>query len=153
MRAMSWKGSGQGQYSSCDRRVWWSLKAWVKVWWHHRSKTRPNEWFEVFPLKITQAVLPITLRSQFKTLFVVCNEVPLCLDTYMLHVICNHSLAIMPVYISNTSFCWNTVYNLWTHRLTQRRIKTMKLHKICHHVELVHIYARVRKQVKYLVAV
>ena len=56
-----------------------------------------------FPLKITQAVLPITLRSQFKTLYVVCNEVPLCLD--MLHVICTRSLAIMPVYISNTSFC------------------------------------------------
>lgn len=49
--------------------------------------------------------LPIALRSRFKTLFTVPHEVPLCLDTYMLHVICTPLMLLFQILVSVEILC------------------------------------------------
>merc|ERR1719341_837703 len=81
----SQQGIGGGQLEG----VWWALQVWTKVWWHHKSQALSDQTSDLkcyIQEDDSSHTLAITLR--FKTLFSVRHEVPLCPDTYMLHVFC-----------------------------------------------------------------
>ena len=163
-----------GQWSHVNRIGHWQIAvskglvgdSWKGCGGHSRFGQRCGGITKARPCLTKQVIWSVTYRKMTQAILLLSpcgsrhfSQCAMKCPYVLIHICCMYSAPSSRSYyyaslVSNTSFCWNIVYNLWTDRLTQRRIKTMKLHKNCHRVVFVPTHTCTsEKQVKYLISV